>query len=230
MGISLLRHTDGSCDWDPESKIFVGPQPGEHVPSAESRTADDWRELGMDQELNGKVVLALETYQSARTKYPQSFALEVSEGRLAASLQRCGEAAELLIAAQARDTSNAEIGYYLGVAEEGLGHIREAQTAYEIAYRQAAFRGRAAARIAELAAQRGDLGSAQKFLERSVEAGPLDTRTGEELEAITRALGDTARADELARRGLTADPTSDFLKEETGAPDVQHLAADPYQV
>ena len=229
-GTVLLRHTDGSYDWDPESTIVVGPQQVDHLPSAEKRTEDDWLRLGTDQELNGKVVLALDTYRNALAKYPRSFALQVAAGRLAASLQRFAEAAELLRAAQTRDTSSAEIAYYLGIAEDGVGHTREAQAAYEIAYRQPGFRARAAARIAELEARRGDLRTAQKFLEKGVAAAPLDIRIREQLEAITRAIGEAAPADDLAHLGLTADPTSDFLKEETGAPDLRHFAADPYRV
>jgi tetratricopeptide (TPR) repeat protein len=229
-GKLLLRHTDGKYDWDPESTIDVGPQQVFDVPAAENRSGDDWLKLGTDQERNGKVVLALETYKSAITKYPRSLALQVAAGRLAASLQRFAEAANLLQAAQKRDTSDAEIAYYLGIAEDGLGHAREAQAAYEIAYRQAAFRARAAARIAEMRAQHGDLHAAQTFLQYGVEAAPLDIRTREQLEAVTRAVGETARADELAHVDLTIDPMSDFLKEETGAPDLPHLAADPYRV
>jgi tetratricopeptide (TPR) repeat protein len=229
-GKILLRHTDGKYDWDPESTINVGPQQVYDVPAAEKRTEDDWLYLGTDHELDGKVVLALQTYKNAITKYPRSFALQVAAGRLAASLQRFGEAADLLQAAQKRDTSNAEIAYYLGIAQDGLRHAREAQAAYEIAYRQAAFRARAAAKIAELQAQHGDLHAAQAFLQFGVEAAPLDIRTREQLEAITRAVGETTRADELARVDLTIDPMSDFLKEETGAPDLPHLAADPYRV
>ena len=229
-GTLLLRHTDGNYDWDQESAIVVGPQQIDHLPAAENRTEDDWVKLGTDQELNGKVVLALETYRTAIAKYPRSFALQVSAGRLAASLQRFAEAAELLRAAHMGDTANAEIAYYLGIAEDGLGRTREARAAYEVAYRQPAFRARAAARIAELEAQRGDLHAARKFLESGVESAPSDIRIREQLETITRAIGETAHADELARVGLTVDPTSDFLKEETGAPDLHHLAADPYRV
>jgi tetratricopeptide (TPR) repeat protein len=229
-GTLLLQHADGNYDWDPESNIVVGPQQVDHLPPVENRTEDDWLNLGADQELNGKVVLALETYTTAIRKYPRSFALQVAAGRLAASLQRFAEAADLLRAAHMRDTSNAEIGYYLGIAEDGLGRTREAQAAYEVAYRQPPFRARAAARIAELDAQRGDLPAARKFLESGVESAPSDIRIREQLETITRAIGETTRADELARAGLAVDPMSDFLKEETGGPDFHHLAADPYRV
>jgi tetratricopeptide (TPR) repeat protein len=229
-GKLLLRHTDGDYDWDAESKIAIGPQHVYDAPAAENRTEDDWLRLGANQELNGKVVLALETYEKGMAIYPGGFALQVAAGRLAASLQRFAEAANLLQAAQKQDTSNAEIAYYLGIAEDGLGHARDAQTAYEIAYRQPAFRARAAVRIAELQAQRGDLHAAQAFLEDGVDAAPQDIRTREQLEAITRAAGDTVHANEFARLDLAIDPLSDFLKEEAGKPDLYHLAADPYRV
>jgi tetratricopeptide (TPR) repeat protein len=229
-GNLLLGHTDGGYDWDPESAIEVGAQKIYGVPDAADRSEDDWLKLGTDQEANGKLLLALESYERALVKYPESYTLRVAAGRLAASLQHYDEAEKLLQEAQKRDTPNAEIAYYLGIAEDGLGRSREAQTAYEVAYRQAEFRARAAVRIGELQARQGDLRAARKFLKEAVEAAPLDVRAGAELEAITRAVGDTAEAEELARAGLAADPMSDFLKEETGVPDMAHLAADPYRV
>ena len=229
-GKLLLSHTDGRYDWDPESTIKVGPQQIFDTPSADRRSEDDWLKLGTDQELNGKVVLALATYDEALTKYPASLTLQAASGRLAASLQRYAEAAGMLQAVQKRDTPNAEIAYYLGIAEEGLDHLPEAETSYEIAYRQGEFRSRAAARIASLRARQGDLRSAQRFLQDAVEAAPNDMRAGEQLEAVTRAIEDTAKADQLAQVGQVIDPTSDFLKEEMGTPDLPHLAADPYRV
>ena len=229
-GRMLLQHTDGKYDWDPESTIKVGPQQIYDIPAADSRTESDWLKLGTDQELNGKTVLALATYKQALVKYPQSLTLQMAAGRLAASLQHFAEAETLLQAVQKRDTANAEIAYYLGIAEAGLGRTREAQTAFEIAYRQAEFHARAAAQIGELQARQGDLHNAQAFLKEAVEANPLDVRAKEQLEAITRTMANTAEADRLAHLGLTTDPMSDFLKEELGAPDLTHLAADPYRV
>ena len=229
-GNILLSHTDGKYDWDTESTITVGPQHIYDTPAADGRTESDWLKLGTDQELNGKIVLALESYKEGLSKYPASLTLQMAAGRLAASLQRYSEAEELLQAVQKRDTPNAEIAYYLGIAEDGLGHIREAQTAYEIAYRQAEFRGRAAARMGELQARQGDLSTAQAFMKDAVDAGPLDVRAGEQLEAIVRASGDMAYADQLARLNLKTNPMSDFLKVESGAPDLHHLSADPYRV
>jgi tetratricopeptide (TPR) repeat protein len=226
-GKVLLSHTDGKYDWDPESTIEVGPQ---HTPPAEEESEGGSLELGTNQELNGKVVLALETYRAGIDKYASSLTLQKAAGRLAASLHHYSEAELLLQAAHKRDTPSAEVAYYLGIAEDGLNHERAAETAYEIAYRQADFRARAALRIGELKARQGDLVSARAFLKDAVEAAPMDSRAAEELEAIARETGDATQADTLARLGLKVDPTSDFLKEETNAPDLSHLAADPYRV
>ena len=229
-GNMLLSHTDGKYDWDPDSTIKVGPQQIYDTPTPENRTESDWLQLGTDQELNGEILLALETYKAGLSKYSASLTLQMAAGRLAASLQRYSEAEELLQAVHKRDTANAEIAYYLGIAEDGLGRIREAQTAYEIAYRQAKFHGRAAARIGELQARQGNLISARAFMKNAADADPLDIRTGEQLDPIIRANGDTAQADKLTRLDLKMNPMSDFLKEEAGTRDLSHLSADPYRV
>ena len=229
-GLLLLSHTEGKYDWDPESAINVGPQQAAALPEADQRTDGDWLKLGTDQEANGKVLEASETYRAALAKYPQSHALQVAAGRLAVSLQQDDEAAKLLSEAQKGDTANPEIGYYLGIAEDGLDHVREARAAYEVAYRQPGLRARAAARIGELLARQGDLQGARRFLSEAADALPADTRSHEQLEAVVRAEGDKALADQLAHAGFAVDPMSDFLKEEIGAPDLPHFAADPYRV
>jgi len=229
-GQSLLKHTDGEYDWDPEATIRTGHQQALRIPEPADRSEDGWLQVGQDQELNGAVVLALATYESGLKKYPQSQSLQAAAGRLAASLQRFEEAAPLLQAAQERDTPNSEIAYYLGIAEEGLGHTREAETSYEIAFRQAGWRGPAALKLGELRAREENLRVASSFLNAAVAAQPANLRAQEELEAVLRALGEHSEADRLANLGLGVDPTNDFLKEDTGKPDQQHLAADPYRV
>jgi predicted Zn-dependent protease len=229
-GRSILKQTDGKYDWDPETSIKIGPQQAYPMPGVAARSEDDWLLLGTDQEVNGQVVLAMTTYQKALEKYPESLSLQVAMGRLAASLQRYSEAVPLLQAAQTRDTPNSVVAYYLGIAEEGLGHPREAETSFDIAYRQALLRAPAARSLGELEAQQGHLPEAYIYLKAAVDAAPLDLLAQEEKEALTRALGNTDEADRLAHLGLAANPVSDFLKEDTATPDLQHLAADPYRV
>lgn len=229
-GHSLLQQTDGEYDWDPESTIKTGRQEALPTPEPADRSEDDWLQVGQNQELNGKILLALATYESALEKYPQSHSLEVAAGRLAASLERYEEAERLLRLAQQRDTPDSQVAYYLGIAEDGLGRAREAETSYEIAYRQADLRGPAAIKLGELRAKEKDLQGAAPFLNAAVAAEPANFRAQEELEAILRTLGERAEADRLANLGLGANPLSAFLKVDTGQPDQQYLAADPYRV
>jgi lipopolysaccharide biosynthesis regulator YciM len=230
LGQTLLKQTDGEYDWDPEATVKTGPQQLRRFPEPESRTEDDWLQVGMDQELNGKSVLAFVTYQTALSKFPQSESIEIAAGRLAASLQRFDEAQRLLQTAQQRDTSNSEIAYYMGIAEEGLGHFRVAETFYEVAYRQADLRGPAAIRLAELQAREGKVQDAVSFLKAAVADEPANLRAQEELEAVLRATGERSEADRIAKLGISADPMSDFIKDDTGKPDLRHLAADSYRV
>jgi tetratricopeptide (TPR) repeat protein len=229
-GRTLLKHTDGEYDWDPESSIKIGPQQAPQIPEPANRSEDDWLQVGQDLELNGKIVLALDAYEKALERYPRSHSLQIATGRLAVSLQKYEEAERLLQLAQKRDTSNSEIAYYLGIAEESLEHTREAEASYEIAYRQADLRGPAAIKLGELSARVGNLQDAASYLKAAVAAEPANLRAQEELEAVLRELGESSEADRLANLGLTADPMSDFLKEDAGKPDLQHLAADPYRV
>jgi tetratricopeptide (TPR) repeat protein len=229
-GQSLLKQTDGEYDWDPETTIKTGPQQALSIPRPADRSADDWLQVGQNQELNGEVLLALATYANGLEKYPQSLSLEVAAGRLDTSLQRFEEAARLLQLAQKRDTPNSEIAYYLGIAEEGLGQTRNAETSYEIAFRQADLRGPAALRLGELRAREGNLQDAVSFLRAAVDAQPASVRAHEELEAVLRALGERSEADRLAIIYQGSNPMSDFLKKDTGKPDLDHLAADPYRV
>lgn len=223
---TVLEQTDGKYDWDPETDIQTGPQEALRFPEAASRSGEDWLQLGRNQELNGATIGALATYREGLTHYPSNQSLTIAAGRLAVSLQQYEDGAHLLQTAQKRDSSNAEIAYYLGIAEEGLGRIRTAETAYEIAYRQATLRGPAALRLGELRAQQGELQDAASFLRAAVAAEPGAFRPREELEAVLRAQGKKDEADGLAKLGLEDEPTNDFLKQDTGKPDVSHLSTD----
>ena len=134
-GATLLRQTEGEYDWIPESEIHVGPQPSYQIPVAEKRSYDDWMQLGNDDELNGRNLRALDTYNQVLEKFPNSFSAQKAAGRLAAELLRFEEAKTFLEPLHLRDTSDTEISYYLGMAYDGLGEVQHARTAYEQAER-----------------------------------------------------------------------------------------------
>jgi tetratricopeptide (TPR) repeat protein len=229
-GKSLLKQTEGEYDLDPASLIKTGPQQKFLPAPPAKRSEDEWLQVGGDQELQGQALLAMTTYKNGLEAYPDSLSLKIAAGRLAASLQRYQEAEPLLREAQQLDTPNSVVAYYLGIAEEGLGHEREAETAFDIAYRQASYRAAAAVKLAGLHARAGQLERAWQLAKTATVAEPLNLEAREKLAALTRGTGDGARADQIARAALETEPTSDFLKNELGTPDLPHFAADPYRM
>jgi tetratricopeptide (TPR) repeat protein len=229
-GAVLLRQTEGKYDWTPDSEIKVGLQSNYVFPDEAARTEDDWLQAGKTQELNGDKLSAVQTYEKALRKFPASFELLKASGRLATSLKRFEEATSRLEAAHARNTTDGEISYYLGIAQEGAGRKKDAVDAYEAAMRSPEHRGSAALRMAELKASEGKLQEAADFLAESLKSLPDDVRAREDQVAILNAMGQTQEATKQARELLQRFPLSAFLHEEAGEPDLAHLAADPYRV
>ena len=229
-GAVLLHQTEGAYDWTPLEDIHVGPQPSHRIPDPENRTEDDWIQLGSEHELNGRLLQALQAYQDAIAKFPDSFEARKAAGRLCASLLRHQEAKGYLEPVHDRDTSDSEISYYLGISYEGLGQTREARESYEAAYRQPAYRAAGGLRLAELLARDGDLQQAEQFLKDALRAAPDDLRTAEELVAVLRAEGKTEESQRLAREWLDRFPQRYFLLEQTVKPDLHHLADDAERV
>jgi tetratricopeptide (TPR) repeat protein len=230
QGAVLIRQTEGEYDWTPESEIQVGPQPAYRLPDPDQRTCDDWIQLGKDLELNGKNLQALDTYQETLRRFPGSFGALKAAGRLTASLLRFDEAKRFLEQVQARDTSDPEISYYLGIAYDGLGETRKAQTSYEDAQRFASYRSAAALRLGEMLARGGDLDQAERHLSEAVRAAPDDARAIEELVAVKVASGKVEEGKTLARQGIARFPLSYLLSEELGDSNLKQLANDSIRV
>lgn len=229
-GTLLLRHTEGEYDWTPADQIHVGPQASHPFPPDQSKSEDDWLQVGTDEELNGKLLDALATYQRGLAHYSKSIELQRAAGRLAASLSRSEEAVRYLEPVRDANTPDAEVSYYLGIAYEDLGETRKAQEAFEAAHRMPQFRAAGAVRVAELEAREGRLREAERYLEESLRAEPESLRVAEELAAVRRANGDDQAGRRLAADWLHRYPLSHFLREETHSPDLTSLAADPYRV
>jgi tetratricopeptide (TPR) repeat protein len=229
-GAMLLRQTEDQYDWTPVDQIHAGPQAAYRIPPPDRRTEDDWLQLGKEQELDGNPLGALRTYQDALAKYPDSFELHKSAGRLYAGLLRFQEAKDSLEAVHARNTSDGEVSYYLGLAQDGLGENREARASYEAAARLPAFRAAGDLRLGELSAREGNLKQAESYLRLASDAAPDDLRIAEELTAVLRSEGQEESSNNLAQQWLSRLPDSYFLLEEIGRPDLHHLANDAQRV
>jgi tetratricopeptide (TPR) repeat protein len=230
LGAVLIRQTEGEYDWTPESEIHLGPQPAYRTPDPEQRSCDDWIQLGKDLELNGANLQALNTYEETLRRFPGSFAALKSAGRLKASLLRFDEAKSFLEPVHARDTSDPESSYYLGIAYDGLGETRKARMSYEDAQRFASYRSAAALRLGELLAREGDLEEAERHLSEAVRAAPDDVRAIEELVAVKVASGKVEEGKTLARQGIALFPLGYLFREELGEPNLKQLANDSIRV
>ena len=229
-GTVLLKQTEGQYDWVPESQIKLGPQFSYKIPEESRRSADDWLQLAKDEELNGNVLAAVQTYDQALQKFPTSFELLKASGRLDASLNRFEEALPRLVEVHDRNTSDTETSYYLGIAYEGLEREEEAGDAYRQALLLPEYRAAAAMRLAEVQARAGKLQKAKELLTLSLESAPEDLRAAEEMVAVRKALGETKEAETLGKERLARFPLSNFLREELGNVDVAHWAGDPYRI
>ncbi|HKA02014.1 MAG TPA: DUF5107 domain-containing protein, partial [Candidatus Solibacter sp.] len=177
-GRVLMRHTENQYDWSPETDIRTGPQ--------ERITPGDPLEAGTDQELNGKLLVAYETYANALSRSPENQALRVAAGRLAVTILRYRDAVRWLAPAQAHATYDPEIAYYLGLAYRGLGQSRLARTQFETAWRMPEFRAAASVLLAELTAGEGDLTNAAAYLRDVLRSDPADQRASDDLLLLTQ--------------------------------------------
>ncbi len=169
---------------------------------------------------------ALKNYKEALEKFPTSYTLQLAAGRLSTDLLHYDEAIKYLVPVEARETSNPEPSYYLGIAYDALGREREARLSYGEALRVPEFHAAGSLKLAELEARQGKLQAAADDLAEALNSAGDDLRSAEELVAVENALGQTDAANTLATQWLARYPTSYFLREELGDPDIAHLAAD----
>jgi tetratricopeptide (TPR) repeat protein len=224
----LLRQTEGVYDWSPTSEITLGPQPALEFPPAERRRDGDWIRMGEEQERNGKLFAALESYRELLKKFPSSYLGLKAAGRLSAALGHCDDGVQFLKAASAQNTTDAEVSYYLGLAYDGQGEQRKSREAFEAAYRLPQWRAAAALKLAEFSAREQDFKQAERYLGEGLRLAPDDLRLGEELVAVEEALGKEPEARALAQSWLERFPLSHFLRPQVS--DAQELSNDDHRI
>ncbi|MFB3828093.1 MAG: DUF5107 domain-containing protein [Bryobacteraceae bacterium] len=211
-GAVLLAHTEGEFDMDPPEEVKTGPQPAVKFAGEV--------ELGMDQELNGRLLEAYATYRRGLERAPGSFELNKAAGRLLVCLNRFREAIAPLTRAQRMVSNDPEIHYYLGLAWNAVGEARKARGEWLRAKAFQAFRAPALIQLAGLEGREGGRAAALRDLRAAgtLHAGMLEA-----------ALAPAAR-DRVAH-WLAVDPANSMLRLAAGDARVwEHLAAEPDRV
>ena len=225
----LLAHTEDTYAFADPKDIKEGPQ----EPVNRDKDALD---LGTTQELDGALLVAYSTFTSALAKDPQNLELNIAAGRLAVALKNYDDALKFLGRAEVRDTSNAEIHYYLGHAYYRTGNLAKAQAEWEYAQIQPPFRAPARLVLSRLAARNGDRVRALDLLGEALGEKRTMFRAGAIQVALLRTLGRTSDALKCLRHWQQQDPTNNMLRVENlkleGTDDSlwRHLAADPERV
>ncbi len=234
-GAVLLEHTEGRWNWLPRNQVHVGPQP-QYRPLPEKEWTDgNFIEAGRKEEQNGEDLKAWETYEQGLQRYPSSYLLLKAAGRLAVGLLRYEEAKEKLTEASARDTTDAEVRYYLGLALNALGQGYQARDELEAATRMPDWRAAGALELAELLGREGDREGAERWIRTAERASHQDERIAEESVVLARLAGQPD-ASVIAESALKRFPESTIIRLEyernhAANPALWlHLAADPERV
>lgn len=235
-GVEVMRHTEGTYDFAGRGTPRGGPQSAPRVVPPSKRTDGDYLEMGTDQEMNGRYLGALSTYQEGLARYPESLGLARAAGRLMVVLKQYEAAVPLLTRALSRVSHDREMAYYLGLAQQFLGRMQQARLAWESTQQYGPHRPAALYQLAATAARAGSHTEALALLGEAAAGGADMVRAWAMQAALLRQAG---RRDDAARRLAVwrrIDPTSVALRYEavkSGGSDEAlwaHLAADPERI
>jgi tetratricopeptide (TPR) repeat protein len=235
-GRIVLSHTEGAYDFAGRGEVRAGAQKAYEFPAPESRSDGDFAALGMQQELDGQLLVAFATYQDGLKRFPDSLDLNRSAGRLLVGLKQFDAATPLLTKALSRVSNDREAAYYLGLADAALGRARRARLNWESSQQFGPLRVASLMNLAALSAREGRVNDALELLGRAGVDAPDAVRARAFEITLLRSSGrvDAARArlEDLQR----FDPTNSLLRHERvllGTPDEslwRHLAADPERI
>jgi tetratricopeptide (TPR) repeat protein len=241
-GTRVMAHTEQVFDRTPASEVRLGSRETEPVSEGSPRSADEIVENGMLDELEGRRLAALDRYRDGLAHNPHSLALLKAAGRLSVALgwaaggARSSPAIEWLEEASARNTTDFETRYYLGLALVAAGRPRDARPHFEAARRFRATRVPALMQLARLSAADGNLAEALRCLQMIGTDSPQASLAGALEVAVLRRLDRPADARERAQHWQAIDPTSSLIRHESsllGEPDQDlwpHLGADANRV
>jgi tetratricopeptide (TPR) repeat protein len=241
-GHVVLLHTENVFDRTPAAAVRTGPQATPR-PSAQSLGAADIVESGETDELEGRRLAALARYRTGLAQHPQSLPLLKAAGRLGVALGWADADAggspqviDWLMAAHARNTTDFEVQYYLGVALAAACRPDEARRYLEASQRFRATRTAALLQLARLSAREGRPDAALQDLQIAGAESPRTTVPGALEVALLRHVGRADDARARAHYWRMIDPTSSLLRHELtllGEPDPDlwpHLGADANRV
>jgi len=246
---AILSHDARGYDALSPKDVAPGPRRAVPLPAGNDRAEADYLAQGHDEELNGRRLDALVTYQEGLGRFPQGVALNKAAGRLATSLNWAEPGASVpgssdssalatgwLTSAFERDTTDMETRYYLGLAALAQGRDRDALGHFEAAQRFAATAAPARLQLARMASRAGDIDGALRWLRALVDAEPDNAGAGALEVACLRRAKQPSRARERLAHWRALDPTSLLMRFEAvrlGAVDARlwrDMAADSERV
>lgn len=219
----LLRHVENTFDRTPASQVRTGPPANGRAPRSLTRSAAEIVENGQLDELEGRRLSAIAAYQGGLERYPRAQPLLKAAGRLAVALGWPGapagsgpssQAIAWLETALARNTTDFETEYYLGLALALAGRPVEARPHLEAARRFRATSLASGLQLARLAAKSGDFAAALNQLGTIDPSASRASAIGRLEVSLLRRLGRTADARTRLAFWQAIDPTSSLLRYE----------------
>jgi tetratricopeptide (TPR) repeat protein len=235
-GKQILTHTQGRYDFLPQEDVPMELPPPYKFPPTEKRSESDFLTMGLDQESNGELLIALCTYHDGLKRFPDSVVLHRAMGRLEVGLKQFPEAIRNLTPVVTRVSTDKEASYYLGLAYVATADLPKASRAFEVSEQFGTFRAPSLFELAALDARRGELNKAHDKLTTAYMELP-DAQSVSDLDVtLLRRLGNAAAAKQQLEKLQLADPANSFLRYEAvllGHEDPSlwpHLSADPERI